>query len=95
MIIVVFKRNRSIHPIIFSSKHLHPTAKKNPRQDFAHLHYDNATPLVEGEKPALMRAGSDSFLNEHNGVPDPFMEVRHMCAFCVCVCLTYSGASLI
>lgn len=58
---------------IFS--YLYFAAKKNPRQDFAHLHYDNSTPLVEGEKP-LMRAGSDSFLNEHDGVSDDFMEVR-------------------
>ena len=51
--------------------------KKNPREDFAHLRFDNSTPMVEGEK-ALVRAGSDSFLNEHNaGSPHHnFMEVR-------------------
>ncbi len=53
-----------------------PSAKKNPREDFAHLRFDNSTPMVEGEKP-LVRAGSDSFLNEHNGASQhSFMEVR-------------------
>ncbi len=43
-------------------------AKKNPRQDFAHMHLNNVEPLVEGEAPVLMRTGSDGCLNESAGV---------------------------
>lgn len=63
--------------IAFNSLHLliPPAAKKNPREDLAHLRYDNQAPLVEGEA-SMVRAGSDSFLNEHNGVSDSnFIEV--------------------
>jgi len=42
-----------------------PPAKKNPQKDLAHLRYVDTMPLIEGEKPTLVRAGSDSFLNDH------------------------------
>ena len=43
--------------------HTHTIAKKNPRQDLAHLQLANTEPLVEGEAP-LIRTGSDPCLNE-------------------------------
>lgn len=46
------------------------TAKKNPRQDLAHLHFDNAEPLVEGETSLLVRTGSDGCLHQHNNSTD-------------------------
>ena len=38
-------------------------AKKNPRQDFAHLTLSNPVPLLEGEA-GLYRTGSDGCLPE-------------------------------
>lgn len=51
-------------------------AKKNPQRDLAHLRYIDSMPLIEGEKPSLVRAGSDGFLNEHTEPESDFMEVR-------------------
>ena len=54
------------------------TAKKNPRQDFAHLHFDNVEPLVEGEAPVLIRTGSDGCLNQqhYSSAQSQFLQVR-------------------
>lgn len=51
-------------------------AKKNPQRDLAHLRYIDSMPLIEGEKPALVRAGSDSFLNEHMEAETDLLQVR-------------------
>ena len=51
-------------------------AKRNPRQDLAHLRYIDSMPLIEGEKPTLVRAGSDGFLNEHVEPDSDMIQVR-------------------
>ncbi len=62
-------------------------AKKNPREDLAHLNFIDSSPLVEGEKAALVRAGSDSFLNEHNETAkQDLMEVMHSVHGSILVC---------
>ena len=53
---------------------LNLVAKKIPLRDLAHLRYDNSMPLIEGEKPILVRAGSDGVLNVHDSQPE-FMQV--------------------
>ena len=55
-----------LNPRIIEFIYIFHPAKKNPRQDLAHLQFGNTEPLVEGENSVLVRTGSDGCLNQHN-----------------------------